>query len=402
MGQGGIGRRVALSLRWLRCVGELFGRGPGTATVFAVCGECTRATWLGQGLRRRRRVCAVTLRPSPHLRSCRCIDSGVAGRDTGFHCGIDRWQGLVCVECGRRKRQPYRAHLLGRSRAGLGLFRKRGVDEVRDRRWHIWAQLGERWRLLYQMHANQFAQVLRCKRKAPREGLVGHHGDCVEVRSGAHALVLAAGLFRRHVCGGADQNACGRAMRGGPTRKFRDAEVEEFGYEPVVLDVQKHIVWLDVAVNNASLMRCGQCLENRRKNGCDVSDVGVWIALHPGAQGFAKKPLHGKKGTAVGERAKIEHFYDVRMVESRYGLRFNREACDELWLACILGSEHFDCGKAPERGMHGGVHCAHATIANQRGNLEVASKGAEQRVGRVGIGRLHTAMLPGLGGPCHQ
>lgn len=186
---------------------------------------------------------------------------------------------------------------------------------------------------------------------------------------GATVHVLAAGLLRRHVSGGAEDHAGvsfvvmsrvhgqrGRVLGiaaglGGVLAQFRESEIQHLdGAVGLDLDIAR----FEVAMRDAFFVRGIE----------GVSDLGGEfenVVDGQGALGFdAFDELHDHVARAAGRGSNIVKLRDVGMVQLGDGAAFTLEALGKLF----AGS--FDRNFAVEAGVAGLVDFAHAARADAR------------------------------------
>ena len=245
-------------------------------------------------------------------------------------------------------------------------------------------------------------------RRVPRErNLAGqdfakHDAQGKHVGSCAHAIDLAAGLFRRHVRRRAHDLPALRSLRflpaSGPVhlrpRFHADGIERRVGFnsadfrttaicfpstalcyltagfqagQPPVHDLDftegadHHVGRFQIAVDDALRMREGNRLANR------FEDLHEWRGFAAGAeemsQSVATDEFHRQERPAVGKRAERVDRRNAGVRKPGRDLRFSYEA--KLGVVHFLaGKDHLDCDFAIERQIVGGENAAHGTAGN--------------------------------------
>jgi len=160
------------------------------------------------------------------------------------------------------------------------------------------------------------------------EQFVKQHAERIEVAAGVHVLAHQPGLFRAHVGGRAGELIEGRGQRvGGQAVAERgpgDAEINDLGARLAVLFGDEDVRGLEVAVDDAFLMRVLDGLadldEEREAGG---QGKGVCIAVVGDAR--AGHVIHDEKRPAGGGGPAIEDAGDVGMVHPGKGFPLDRE-----------------------------------------------------------------------------
>ena len=148
-------------------------------------------------------------------------------------------------------------------------------------------------------------------------------GDLSELLYGLEALCLLFAQFDRHsaVVLGA---ALGQIS--GSWQRSRDAEVEQLGQELARTGYHHHVGWLDVAMDDALLMRAVNHLaelfeqrhEPRQRNGP--------LGLDHLFERSTPHEFHGQPQKSIGLGAKCIYVSRVGMIEPRRQLRLTEEA----------------------------------------------------------------------------
>ena len=169
-------------------------------------------------------------------------------------------------------------------------------------------------------------------RQDTRDQFVEQHADGVHVGPGVDILALAHELLGTHVRRRADHHARARQLRTAccGCRRLRDAEVDDLHHRLAIGFHDHHIRWLDVAVDDALLVR--------------VLHGAAHLHHQPHAVAWREPPrgriigdreadhsLHGEVGEARLRRARVVHTGDVRMLHQREHLPLRREARDDFF-----------------------------------------------------------------------
>jgi hypothetical protein len=152
---------------------------------------------------------------------------------------------------------------------------------------------------------------------------------------------VSTGLFRRHVIGGADDEARpGQPLvgvrpldsRGGS--QLRQTEVDDL-HEPVGPD--HDVLGLQVTVNDARLVRLRQA---RHDLPADLQGrpEGERSAVEPVAKRLSRDEFHDDVRLAV-ELSRLEDRDEVRMREGRGRPRFLYEPGERRWIGRVLGED---------------------------------------------------------------
>ena len=357
------------------------GHGPGTAAPQVEGRAGGRRDRRGDHLRRRaqadaRRPTRATARtpddrprqpgrPAP-ARGLRC--RAWAGASTGPPCSAIRASPIDCRRsCGSRTRQ-----------------RRRRSPDVRRGRLREGGEVG----LAGQHRREHVAHRLAVEEPAAGEHLVEHDAEGPDV--GATIRRPAARLLRRHVGGGAEDEAGGGAgageggrLREGrraagtgvvvPAPRLGEAEVEHLDLS---VGRQLHVRRLEVAVDDALLVRLFE-----RLGDLPGDDDGLVRrqrpALQPLGEVLALRQLHDQdvRLRPVVERHALEavEVRDAGVVERGEDLRLALEAGEALGVVGEGLGQQLEGDLAAELRVGGAVHLAHPARAERREDL-VASQ----------------------------
>jgi hypothetical protein len=173
------------------------------------------------------------------------------------------------------------------------------------------------------------------ERRAAGQHLEQHTGKRVLVARSGHRSVgvdLLGAHVRRRAEGGRRKRqalvpTCNRAS---------DAEISE----KRVIFLQEHVLWLDVAMDDAAAMRESECIRDLSGEANGFLDRQGPDGAQPVTQGAAFRVGEHKPGQAVG-RAGIEERKDVRMGEPGRDADLSKEAIGTD-RECEFGVEHLD------------------------------------------------------------
>jgi hypothetical protein len=174
-------------------------------------------------------------------------------------------------------------------------------------------------------------QALGRERRLAREHFVEEHAEAVDVAprvdvEAAHLGLLGTGVGRR-----ANERLELREIalvRQALVRRLGDAEVDDLGHSHAVIDGDEDVRGLEVAVDDALLMRVLHGL----------ADLDEQLQAFPGGQfGLvailgdldAADQFHDEVGAPALRRAAVENFRDVRVVHERKGLALGLETRDD-------------------------------------------------------------------------
>jgi hypothetical protein len=159
-------------------------------------------------------------------------------------------------------------HLLGAREAVLGVDRHRALDGVGEALREARHSLRDRLVVAVVDLEDERRERLRFVRPAPRQALVEHHADRVEVRARVDVL-HAERLLRRHVVRRAHRRAGARlvALIRALAEELRDPEIEELGRRrPLLVELDEDVLGLEIAVDDA-----GACATARPSSTWQIS-----------------------------------------------------------------------------------------------------------------------------------
>jgi hypothetical protein len=256
----------------------------------------------------------------------------------------------------RRHRLEHAEQLIGALRPRLRILGQALRDEVRQLRWRVDAQIGDRRRRLREMRREHLLRRPATERRRARKDLVRHAAERVDVGPMVD-VGIARGLLRRHVrrradrdAGHRERGATGSCLRCG--ERLRNAEV---GHHRGAA-AQQDVVRLDVPMHDAALVgvrkRARHVAEDRQHLG-----HGQWAARKPSAQTLAVDERHRVVRHAAGI-AGVQHGNDVRLLQRRRELDLALEALGADALEEI-GGEHLDDHLATEADFVGDEDTTH-------------------------------------------
>src|SRR5690606_16027326 len=238
-----------------------------------------------------------------------------------------------------RPRVQRREELGARREALVQIARHR----FRDDRGKSWVEprcdlLYGRGRLEHDLE-DQLVERIRIERNLSGDGLVQNHASGVDVD--ARVDVFGAfRLLRRHVVGRTHDRARARhAELAAHGAELRDAEVEQLHEValPLLAADEVHVVWLQIAMDDASGVRRPQPFEHLYGDGIHLRRGEAPAVVDATAERLAIHELHDHVALAVGELAEIEHLDDVLRPDAPRSLRFALETRDRITVGCDAG-----------------------------------------------------------------
>ena len=215
------------------------------------------------------------------------------------------------------------------------------------------------------------------ERRVPREHLVRHDAECVDVGPCVGRRITSR-LFRRHVrrrpeC---DADRRQRRTRRGIGDRLRHAEIGDDGRVPGEQDV----VGLDVAMRDAFTMRVLQCACDVSQNPDRFRDRQL-TAREAGAQRFAVDERHD----VVRQSVELPHRQqgdDVRVLQPRRDADLALEARNRDGPRALVGQELRDHA-TPEREVFGDEDVRHAAATELRFEPVVVAERCLKLVAKV-------------------
>ena len=181
--------------------------------------------------------------------------------------------------------------------------------------------------------------------------MVKGSAEGIHVRPEVDRLLLH--LFGGDVIGRTPDLACVLLHR-------RETEVHELR---VAVRIKKDVFRLDVAVHASLVARTLKGLGDLLADLEDARDVSLpLVRVHERKKRPAGRQLHRDVGHPFADSVRID-LCDVRMDESRGGLRLLLELLDELGVVAELLQHHLDGDGAVEHLVSPHVNAAHATCA---------------------------------------
>ena len=295
-----------------------------------------------------------------------------------LHVGLERAHALVA----RRRIAGERAH---RDRAEAG--REQPVLEDRRRVRHdVVAE------------ARGVAVVAEGEeRRAPREQLVEHRAEGVDVRALVELAEVRGELLRRHVRHGAAHAAAradGAQVAGVVAAALeRDAPVH---HVDLAVAADHHVARLEIQVQHAAAVREVDGLahlEEHAQQALEARAVGLCgdAAAHEGGERVALDELHHEEGAARRVDVDVVDGHDVRVVEAAGDVRFGDEERDLVDARRQRRVQHLDGDAASHRVVEHVEHGAHAAGGDLASHLEARRQivGLRERVRRWFVGACH-------------
>jgi hypothetical protein len=234
-------------------------------------------------------------------------------------------------------------------------------------------------------------------RQLARQHLVEHDAQREDVGAVVD-LARARALLGRHVVRRAEQRVGLRGLRvaGRGDDELREAEV---GQLDTALDVHEHVLGLDVAVDDALVVRV---LERVADLGHDRQGLARREAAlaHQPAQVRALDELHQQE-PALARLAEIVDAHDAGMVEPREQACLAQEALGEARVPGRAGREDLERDVAVELPVPRAVDDPHAALADELADLEQRERAGELgrrrcRRARARDGRLGRDLVRGV------
>ena len=211
------------------------------------------------------------------------------------------------------------------------------------------------------LHERDRDGAVAVKGQSAREHLIEHDADGIDVG-------LAVGDVSSRLLGRDVVNRADRLVGHGARRlvgKARDAEV---GHLDGAVLQQHDVLRLDVAVNDAALMRVLQRLEDLGGEVQHVLPLDDTLTVDILLESDAVDIFHDDILDHIAE-ADIIDLDDVRMRKHRDRLGFVLEAADEFLIVEVLVLEDFDSDLAVVDGVVAAVDICHAADADQLVNF---------------------------------
>jgi hypothetical protein len=230
---------------------------------------------------------------------------------------------------------------------------KRGIEPERDVRPN---ELDARRRVVHVLHGNG-DEAVAAERRCPREELVEHDAEGVDVREGVD--IAAARLLGRDVVARPHHRARLSQARLHVGRA-RDSEVGHL-HIPVP---EQHVLRLHIAVDEPVCMRKGE-----RPAGFDRElerrpDRKPTLLLDELLQVLAVDVLEDDELAPI-RLAAVDHGDDVGVGELGRRARLASEALDVIGVGGVVLVQHLDCDLALEQPVVRAVHAGHASLADE-------------------------------------
>ena len=260
----------------------------------------------------------------------------------------------------RRRHRELAQHLVGVRRTLRRILREAARDEPRERRRNVGPQLLDGARGLGHVRRHQLVRRQAMEGRMAGEQLVRHAAERVQIGAIVGRRIarrLLRGHVRRRADGGAElrQRRPDRPLlRGGD--RLGDPEVGDDGRSSGEQDV----VGLDVAVDDASIVRVGERLGNVAQDVDRRVDLDGPVR-EPGAQTLAVHERHRVVRQPL-EIARGDDRDDVRLLKRRRELDLPLEPLGRHGGGELRG-EHLDDDPSPEAALEGHEDAGHATAA---------------------------------------
>ncbi len=261
------------------------------------------------------------------------------------------------------------------------------------------AQLRARFRRLlladhpeHLQHAG-LGQLHAPERRAAGQQLVQQHPQRVDVAPRVDVELVDLRLLGRHVFQRADdrpepgdQRPVGQLWPG----RLGHAEVDDLRHRLAVIEGDQHVGGLEVAVDDALLMRVLHRLADRDEQLQPLPRREVVLVAVAG-DGHPLDQIHDEVRPADAGGAGVQHAGDVGVVHQGQSLAFGLEAGDDL-AGVHAGLDQLDGDEALDRlGLLGHPDAAHAALADRLDELVRADHRAGALRGRLVDGRLGSA-----------
>ena len=193
------------------------------------------------------------------------------------------------------------------------------------------------------------------ERRAAEVEHVGEHAERVDV--GARGHRLAADLLGRDVVRRPRDHVRHRILAG----EVGEAPVEELHPRPAALAREEHVVELEVAVDDADVVRGAEDLAQLEQDPRDLL-VREWAALESIAERLARQPFHHEV-RAVRDDAGVEDVDDIRMVHRVDDARLEEEPVGGEPRSEHVAVGELQRGALAELAVAHAVHRAHPALA---------------------------------------
>ncbi len=283
--------------------------------------------------------------------------------------GPPRFHGVAIEEPAKVLRQVACGVVAAR-RVLLQAFERDRLDVGRHRRH----EPPQRHRIFVQDLQQDLDRALPLERRPPRDELVQHGPQPVDVRAPVEGVNVAARLLGRHV-GRRPQGQTGvRQPFGGGLAG--QAEVQDIGMQLAVAALDHDVPRLEVAMHEPGPVGGVHPIRDRRHQ-ADLLVQGEGRASS--LQRLPLDVLHGDVGTT----GRFPHFVDaadVRMVHSRLEAGLAHQPLDEGRVVLV---KELEGDRAAENGIEGSKDRAHPAFAQKDGG--VVPGGHLERFGCAGV-----------------
>jgi hypothetical protein len=271
---------------------------------------------------------------------------------------------LVIPERGPAEREELALEVGGARRPVARIQRHRLQDQPLEPLGNLWALLARLLVLGRQHPEHELVVVLALDRHAADQHLVEDHAERVEVRSRPH-LALAARLLRGHIVRRAqDEPRLRQPELALEARGAGDPEVEELHDLAAALPHEVHVVRLEIAVDDARLVRGGERREDRAAQLAGDLDGESAARAKPRCQRLALEVLHDEERLALVARPEIGDLRDPLVPDLRGRDRLAVEPLDHS-LRAGLRVQDLDRDALAQRGVGTQVDGAHAAHGEQ-------------------------------------
>ena len=203
-----------------------------------------------------------------------------------------------------------------------------------------------------------FEEGIGAEGRAAGERFVKNGPERIDIAGNGELAGFAAGLFGRHVAGGADDRT-GDGEIGFEVELTREAEVGDAWF---ALFIDEDVGGLEIAMEDALLMGVVNGLGNFPDERGSLRE-GKGACAEGISETFAFDEFHGEEVVAVFP-ADFVNGNDVGMAEARDGLGLNFEAADFLLGSERASEDDFEGNDAVEAFLAGLVNDAHAALAD--------------------------------------
>jgi hypothetical protein len=153
--------------------------------------------------------------------------------------------------------------------------------------------------------------------------------------------------------------------------------------------LDEHVARPQVAVDDAALVRGGQCRGDRREQPAGVAEVERRAGRDDFLHRAAVDVLHDHVGHIAGQPANAIHRSHVRVRDARGRLRLALEALPRDGIRGHVRPQHLHRHQPLQRRLAGEVHVRRGAAAELPQDLEVRLQPGERRRVRAGRFRVH-------------